>query len=155
MIAATAAHAEALAAIHRAAFPPRGVQGEVWGEVWGADAIAAQLGLPGTFAMLDPRGGMILARVIADQAEVLTLAVIPASRRRGVATALLAAVLRESAVRGAGAVFLEVSSGNQPARGLYAAAGFRQVGRRPHYYPDRSDALVLRADLSPSAAPGC
>ncbi|HEX5325314.1 MAG TPA: GNAT family N-acetyltransferase [Acetobacteraceae bacterium] len=151
MIAATAAHAEALAAIHRAAFPPRGAQGEAWG----ADAIGVQLGLPGTFAMLDPRGGMILARVIADQAEVLTLAVSPASRRRGVATALLEAVLRESAARGAGAVFLEVSSANLPARALYAAAGFRQVGWRPHYYPDRSDALVLRADLSPSAAPGC
>ena len=63
------AEAAALAAIHHAAFPP--------GERWGADAMALQLALPGVFALLHPQGGMVMARLAADEAEILTLAVHP------------------------------------------------------------------------------
>src|SRR5437763_170902 len=67
--AADSAHAEALACIHSRAFPE--------GERWGADAMALQLGLPGAFGFIDAEGGMVLARVAADEAEILTLAVLP------------------------------------------------------------------------------
>lgn len=137
---ATVAHAAVLAAIHATAFPPR--------ERWGADAISLQLALPGVFALLDPRGGMVLARVAGDEAEILTLAVEPRARRQGVATALLARILAEAARRGAGAMLLEVSVGNAAARALYRRAGFVGIGRRPGYYPDGSDALILRAELA-------
>jgi ribosomal-protein-alanine N-acetyltransferase len=146
MIRATMAHADALAAIHGAAFPPNAA--------WGPDAIALQLGLPGVFGLLDPRGGMILARITGAEAEILTLAVVPASRRYGIALSLLSEAMHEAASRGADALFLEVSDGNGPARALYEGAGFRQVGRRHRYYPDGTDALILRADLSPCAAEG-
>ena len=72
---ATQAHAVILAAIHASAFPPA--------EAWGADAMSLQLALPGVFGLLDGRGGMLLARVAAEDAEVLTLAVEPGVRRRG------------------------------------------------------------------------
>ncbi len=68
-----------LAAIHADAFPPR--------EAWGEDAIALQLAMPGVFGLLCTRGGMILAAVAGDEAEVLTLAVVPERRRRGVGAA--------------------------------------------------------------------
>ena len=125
----TSAHAAALAAIHAAAFPP--------GEAWGEDAIALQLALPGAFGLIDERGGMLLGRVAADEAEVLTLAVAPAVRRRGIAAALLrAAMARGQARGGATAMFLEVATGNAAALALYRREGFVEVGRRRRYYAD-------------------
>ncbi len=134
------AHAGAMAAIHRTAFPPR--------EAWGIDAIAIQLALPGGFGWLDPRGGMILVRLAADEVEVLTLAVAPAARRQGIGARLLEAALRVARAHGAHTAFLEVSVGNAAARALYARAGFTPVGQRRRYYPDGTDALVLRRALS-------
>jgi ribosomal-protein-alanine N-acetyltransferase len=144
LILALPSHAEALAAIHRAAFPPA--------EQWHAAAISGQLMLPGGFALLDPAGGMVLARVAADEAEILALAVIPAQRRAGRGRALLLAAESHIASAGARVVFLEVSDVNAPARALYASAGYREVGRRRRYYADGSDALVLARPLRPAAA---
>jgi [ribosomal protein S18]-alanine N-acetyltransferase len=139
--------AGALAAIHAASF--RGA------EAWGSDAISLQLAPPGVFGLLHPAGGMVLGRVTEDQAEVLTLAVAPAARRRGIGPALLAAAMQEAAARGAVSLFLEVSGANDAARAIYARAGFADVGRRRRYYADGTDALVMRAALiSPSAAEG-
>jgi len=136
----TMAHVAPLAAIHGEAFPPR--------EAWGEDAIALQLAMPGVFGMLHPRGGMILARVTADEAEVLTLAVAPAVRRQGVAGALLAGAMAAAREQGARTMVLEVAIGNTAARALYERAGFVEAGRRPRYYADGGDALILRARLA-------
>lgn len=135
---ATPAHAEAMALLHGRAFAVHG---------WGADAIGLQLTLPGAFGWIAPAGGMILARVAADEAEVLTLAVEPAAQGRGVGRALLEQAMDTARQLGAGAIFLEVGARNAPARALYAAAGFVMVGRRCGYYPDGNDALVLRRPL--------
>ncbi len=137
------AHAAAMASIHRSAFPPN--------EAWGTDAIAQQLALPGVFGWLDQRGGMILARVAADEVEVLTLAVGPNARRQGVGTRLLDAAMGLAVSHGARTAFLEVSVGNTAATLLYARAGFTPVGRRPRYYADGTDALVLRRPLMPAS----
>ncbi len=136
---ATPAHACALAAIHAAAFPPT--------EAWGEDAIGLQLALAGSFGLIDPRGGMLLGRVMADEAEVLTLAVAPAVRRFGIAMALLSAARAEITARGGKAVFLEVSVGNLAAQALYRRFGFVEVGRRQRDHADLSDALVLRMKI--------
>jgi [ribosomal protein S18]-alanine N-acetyltransferase len=136
---ATQAHVAVLAAIHAAAFPPA--------ESWGEDAISLQLALPGAFGLLDTRGGMLLARVAVDDAEVLTLAVAPGARRQGIATGLLSAVAAEARACGATALFLEVATTNAAARALYRRAGLVEVGRRRRYYPDGSDGVVLRTDL--------
>jgi [ribosomal protein S18]-alanine N-acetyltransferase len=133
--------AEALAALHAAAFPPA--------DRWGADAIALMLDLPGTFAIHQPGQGFALARVAAGEAEILTLAVHPDSRRQGHGAALLAGAMAGAAARGATAMFLEVAERNAAARALYAAAGFAEVGRRRRYYPDGGDALVLKRSLNP------
>jgi ribosomal-protein-alanine N-acetyltransferase len=144
LLAATPAHAEVLAAIHAECFPaPARLD---------AAAMAAQLGLPGTFGLLDPAGAMVLARSVAEQAEILTLAVVPTLRRLGRARSLLHAAACRAAATGAREMFLEVATNNCAARALYSAAGYAEVGRRRRYYPDGSDALVLRAPLSPAAA---
>ncbi|MCO6418874.1 GNAT family N-acetyltransferase [Siccirubricoccus sp. KC 17139] len=140
---AGAAAAPALAALHRLAFPPE--------EAWGADALRLMLEMPGAFALHLPGRGFILARAAAGEAEILTLAVVPAARRRGCGAALLGAALGLAAGLGAEAMFLEVAASNEAAQALYAGAGFLPVGRRRRYYADGGDALVLRRALPPSA----
>ncbi|MBL6456055.1 GNAT family N-acetyltransferase [Belnapia sp. T6] len=134
--------AAALAALHAAAFPPT--------EAWGPDAMALMLGMPGAFGLWEPGAGLVLARAVADEAEILTLAVAPARRRQGSGAELLAGAMQGAILRGAAAMFLEVAEGNAAALALYRAAGFAEVGRRRRYYADGADALVLRRDLSPS-----
>jgi [ribosomal protein S18]-alanine N-acetyltransferase len=128
-----------MAAIHGASF--------VAADAWGRDVFSLQLALPNVFGLLHLSGGMILVRVAADEAEILTLAVAPRVRRGGIAAALLCEATTRAAAMGARAVFLEVSVANIASRQLYTRAGFVQAGHRPHYYSDRSDALVLRLDL--------
>jgi ribosomal-protein-alanine N-acetyltransferase len=136
---ASQAHAVILAAIHASAFPPA--------EAWGADAISLQLALPGVFGLLEGRGGMLLARVAAEDAEVLTLAVEPGVRRQGIARSLLLAAIAEAGARGATALFLEAATTNFAARELYRRAGLSEVAQRRRYYADGSDAIVLRMKL--------
>ncbi|MDE2199943.1 MAG: GNAT family N-acetyltransferase [Rhodospirillales bacterium] len=139
MMVAQAGHAPAMAAIHAASFPPP--------ERWGVDAMALQLGQPGAFGLIDPAGGFLLARVAADEAEILTVAVAPEARRKGLARALLEAAAGTAASRGARRLFLEVATTNAAARALYAGCGFAEIGRRPRYYPGGGDALVLARDV--------
>lgn len=133
---------ETLARIHAAAFE----------DAWSAAAIAQLSAQPGVFALLaPPDAGFILVRVTADEAEILTLATHPASRRRGIGRQLTGAGAALAAQRGAARIFLEVNVGNFAAQALYAGLGFAEVGRRPGYYRRndgvKEDALVLRADL--------
>ena len=139
MDAAEVWHAEALALIHREAFSP--------GAQWGADAMALQLGLPGVFGWIDAAGGMVLARVAGDEAEILTLAVTPGGRGVGLGGRLLRAAMTEAAARGAASLVLEVAEGNEAGRRMYARAGFVVVGRRRGYYGGGEDALVMRVTL--------
>ena len=133
-------HATALSAIHARAFPED--------EFWDERIIAGQLSQPGVFGLLYKRGGMLLARLAADEAEVLTIAVVPERRQQGLGGGLIEAAAAEARARGAVRLFLEVSTRNPAARGLYQQLGFAQVGRRRAYYADGSDALVLSLDLS-------
>jgi ribosomal-protein-alanine N-acetyltransferase len=96
--------------------------------------------------------GFIVSRLAAGEAEILSVAVAPARRGRGLARKLLDLHLRRLAGLGAMAVFLEVDEDNAPARRLYGCARFHDVGRRPAYYAHGpqgpSNALVLRRDLA-------
>jgi ribosomal-protein-alanine N-acetyltransferase len=132
--------APALAVLHAAAFEAA--------ERWDAAEIATLLAMPGAFGLHIPGAGFVLARVAADEAEILTLAVIPQARRRGHAGALLAGAMAAALLRGAGTMFLEVSDRNAAARTLYARAGFAEAGRRRRYYADGADALVLQRALA-------
>ena len=87
---------------------------------------------------------MLLGRVAADEAEVLTLAVAPAVRRRGIATALLRAAGPRSRARGGAACSSRWPPATPRRRRSTARCGFVEVGRRRRYYADASDALVLR-----------
>jgi [ribosomal protein S18]-alanine N-acetyltransferase len=91
--------------------------------------------------------GFIMSRMAADEAEILSVAIAPSRRGRGLSRPLLDFHLRSLAGRGVRAVLLEVDEHNEPARRLYGRAGFREVGRRQGYYESGATALVLRRDL--------
>lgn len=118
---------------------------------WSAAALAALLAQPGVEAAVED-DGFILIRVVAEEAEVLTLAVRPASRRRGLGSRLLARAAARAADRGARTLFLEVAEDNTAARALYDRAGFTPAGRRRGYYAradgPAADALILNLNLA-------
>jgi len=140
---ATTFEAEVMAAMQRLCFPE---------EPWSAEFVGTLMGQPGTFALLAVRGdsepaGFVLARAVADDAEILTIGVLPGERGGGLGRRLVDEAAEGARRLGATALFLEVAEDNTAARALYAAAGFAPVGRRPGYYkrPDgRVAALVLR-----------
>jgi ribosomal-protein-alanine N-acetyltransferase len=142
---ATRADAAALAQVHATSFAA----------AWSGDEILRFATDPGGFALVADEAGeaaaFILFRVLAGEAEVLTLAVRPPFRRRGVAQALLEAALALAAPT-AQAMLLEVAADNPGALALYAGAGFRTVGRRAGYYARPGapavDAIVMRRTLN-------
>ena len=95
--------------------------------------------------------GFALGRVIADEAELLTIAVEPGYRRKGLGRRLLTDLERASEARGATRCFLEVATDNHAAIALYNSAGYREVGRRSEYYRPAGgiamDAIVLSHDF--------
>ncbi|MEO7288692.1 MAG: ribosomal protein S18-alanine N-acetyltransferase [Jatrophihabitantaceae bacterium] len=90
-------------------------------------------------------GGLM---TIAETAQVLTVGVLPAARRRGIGALLVQALVAEAARRQAEEVLLEVRIDNQAARKLYEAQGFAMIGTRRGYYDrGRVDAVVMRRGL--------
>jgi ribosomal-protein-alanine N-acetyltransferase len=136
---------EALAKLHALAFTdtPR---------PWTAAEFAGLLAETSTILAGSP-DGFAIGRVAGPEAEILTLAVHPEARRRGLATRLVRDLESAAAQRGAAECLLEVAASNAPARALYAALGFEPIGRRPAYYVRSAappvDALVLHKHLTP------
>ncbi|WP_371156376.1 GNAT family N-acetyltransferase [Jannaschia sp. 2305UL9-9] len=131
-----------LAALHATAFDGA--------SRWSEGAFEAALTDPRCFFSLHETQGRLtgfaLGRVIADEAELLTLVVAIGDRRTGTGRHLVQAFEMAAAERGAQTVFLEVSAENAPARRLYERAGWRTVGQRSGYY-EGVDALTMRKDL--------
>ena len=126
-----------------------------YGEAWTAPQCAGLLPMPGVWLTLAERDGEVvgftLARRIADEAELLLLAVKGKDQNRGVGRILLEAFVSSAADRGARRMHLEVREGNH-AVNLYSRAGFTQVGRRRNYYSGRDgqiyDALTLARTIT-------
>ncbi len=136
---------ERLAALHAVAFDPP----------WDAAAFAALLAQPGVFEV-EEADGFGLFRIVADEAEILTLAVRPDARGRGLGGKLTTKGLAVARALGAERVFLEVAEDNAAARALYGRLGFVEAGRRRGYYPGpggvRRDALILTLNFASPAS---
>jgi [ribosomal protein S18]-alanine N-acetyltransferase len=127
------------------------------GTPWSPRAFAELLALPGTFGLLilaegEQPAGFVLVQVAFEDAEVLTLGVLPEFRRGGRGRRLLEAAVAGAAARGAERLHLEVAENNPAAQALYLRAGFRVAGRRRNYYLNdqgrRLDAVVLSRPLA-------
>jgi ribosomal-protein-alanine N-acetyltransferase len=132
--------AELLAGLHKSSFP----------KPWSREAICDLFAGPGAFAWYTLEG-FVLARAVGGEAEILTLAVTPLARGKGLGRALLRAAASHAASLGAVSIFLEVGADNPAALALYASLGFERVGLRKGYYASPGeagrDAWVLSAPL--------
>ena len=123
-------------------------------EPWTARAFADLLVMPGAAGLLvladrEPVG-LVLWRIAADEAEILTICTLPTRRRAGAARHLLAAASGAIQAAGVRRLFLEVAVDNEAAIGLYRAFGFTDEGRRRGYYQGPHgtvDALILGRDI--------
>jgi ribosomal-protein-alanine N-acetyltransferase len=128
--------------IHRRCFEEMGERG------WTRQEFAGLLAAPGVAGWLLDDSGVALCRVAAEEAELLTIAVLPEHRRAGAGLRLLEAATQWATDVGARTLFLEVGADNPAARALYDRAGFQVVGGRRGYYARGSapaaDAVILR-----------
>ncbi len=142
-----AVHAEAAAALHARCF----VRG------WPAEDFRTYAGSGPYSGVAALRNGLLagfaIIRLAADEAEILTLASDPESRRQGIGLRMLQRVVSELPAYGVRTIFLEVGAGNAAALGLYRNAGFTAAGLRPGYYvmeTMREDAVIMRKSLTES-----
>ncbi len=137
--------AETLSALH----------GDCFDDRWSGTFITRLMESPNAIALIARGGGVpsgfILARVAADEAEILTVAVVSQARRQGLGRALVCQAAAHAVEMGAKTMFLEVETSNGAARALYEGLGFREAGQRRGYYREPGaparDALTLRAEL--------
>lgn len=136
---------DAVMAVMAAAFEP------TYGEAWTRSQCAGILPMAGVSLRLADRGdgsiaGFALLRAIADEAELLLIAVDPAHQHKGIGAALVDDFVAFATARGARRLHLEVRDGNSAIL-LYERAGFILVGRRRDYYRGldghKRDALTL------------
>ncbi|MCC7272164.1 MAG: GNAT family N-acetyltransferase [Alphaproteobacteria bacterium] len=139
----TATDAGWLAALHARCFPEDSWREASWRN------LLRQPGVGGAVASVDGVPvGVVLWRRAAEEAEILTIGVVPTERRRGVGGRLLDHAL-SALPRVVAAVFLEVAADNEAARRFYTGRGFTRIGRRAGYYRRGRvsvDALLMRVD---------
>lgn len=91
--------------------------------------------------------GYVGSQSVLGESDMMNIAVHPDHRRKGIAEALVKALVAELSARGNHSLTLEVRASNAPAIALYEKLGFAQVGRRPnYYYSPKEDALILRKE---------
>jgi ribosomal-protein-alanine acetyltransferase len=140
------------------------IERAVFSDAWSRESLAELVALEHVHAWVletDPVGtgeaapaiaGYAVLSLVADEGELLNLAVSPELRGGGGGRALLDEVVRQVRSRGGRRVVLEVRRSNRAALDLYRRAGFRVVGARPGYYrAPTEDALVLCLELAASA----
>jgi ribosomal-protein-alanine N-acetyltransferase len=125
------------------------IEEKVYPRPWTSALFLSELALRSSRAYFVARVGRQIVgyagvMISFEDAHVTTVAVDPAWQRRGIATRLLIALVRESLVRGAQHLTLEVRMSNKGAQALYRRFGLAPVGVRRNYYPETNeDALVM------------
>lgn len=127
----------------------------VFPDPWPASLFATEVGQPNRFQRLvfAPSGELaayLFAAWQVDELHILKVATHPRYQGRGLATALLQAAREETERRRGAGLILEVRVSNRRAIELYRHLGYQVVGRRPRYYQNGEDALVMFCTVRPS-----
>ena len=150
IVAGTSDQLDAVMNVMDAAF------GDQFGEAWTRSQLSGILPMSGVSLVVAIERasecvvGFSLSRTVADESELLLIAVLPGEQRHGVGALLLEDFVDRARDKGGSRVHLEVRDGN-PAIGMYRSAGFSPVGRRRNYYHatsgKRYDAITLACEL--------
>lgn len=122
---------------------------EGWDRQAFADELANAVARPRVLLVDDELCAYLMLWRVADEVQILHVAVGAARRREGLATELLNRALAEERAHGATGATLEVRRSNAPARGLYHRLGFQVVGERKRYYQDGEDAVLMTLFMEP------
>ena len=87
--------------------------------------------------------GYYIISTIADETEIITIAVCSKFRRQNCGRFMLTDIVKETLLKKSKFIFLEARKSNMPALNLYKAFGFKEIGLRKNYYIDE-DAIILR-----------
>ncbi len=141
--------AQALAALHRSCFA----------RAWDEAALLQFAASPQALCLIgaiagdaggdagESAAGFLIARKAGDEAEILSLGVVPSCRKMGLGRALLETALEHLRASGTKLLFLEVEETNEAALRLYRSFGGEAVGRRERYYDHGADAAILSLAL--------
>lgn len=124
---------------------------ECFSDPWSQRSVASELENPLALWLVWEEDGQVLGYVgsqtVLDETDMMNVAVSAQARRRGIAQALVEALVIRLKQRGSRCLVLEVRASNAPAIALYEKLGFRQVGRRHNYYSHpKEDGLILRKE---------
>lgn len=146
IVKASMIHTEIISSLHSACFK----------EFWNEKSISEILNMAGVIGFIISTGnekpeGFILLRAMADEAEIISIGVIPTARKKGLASALLKKSIESAAVRDATKIFIEVAENNKAAIAFYETFGFKIVGKRPGYYKrsiKKEDAIIYSFNIT-------
>ena len=124
---------------------------QCFSDPWSERSISSELENPLSLWLVareeDRVVGYVGSQSVLGEADMMNLAVSPASRGQGVARTLVGLLIKALSERDVRALTLEVRASNTPAIRLYESLGFSPVGRRPRYYEKpREDALIYRKE---------
>ena len=119
---------------------------------WSERSIASEIENSLSFWLVSEEDGVVLGYVgsqsVAPESDMMNLAVAPQARNRGIAQALVCALIEELKAQNMESLTLEVRVSNEPAIKLYTKLGFEIIGKRPRYYVNpQEDALIMRKEL--------
>ena len=115
---------------------------------WSENSVASELNNPLSVWLVAEENGIVCGYVgsqtVLDETDMMNIAVHPDFRRKGIAAALIAELVRLLKERGSRILRLEVRESNAPAISLYETMGFTQLGFRKNYYRNpKENALIL------------
>ena len=139
-------HSEIISSLHGACFK----------EIWNEKSISEILKMVGAIGFIisteeERPEGFILLRVTADEAEIISIGVIPAARKKGLASRLLKKSIESAILNKTTKMFIEVAENNKAAISLYKTFGFRSIGKRPGYYKrstKKLDAIIYSLNIT-------